>query len=71
MNTAMHWASGWGNAISIGENRPERYNKNLTIRYPIYSQFAGKALRLTFDNYCGTESVTGRGADAYRCKLLF
>lgn len=53
----MHWASVWGNAISIGENRPESYNKNLTIRYPIYSQFGGTALRLTFDNYCGTESV--------------
>ena len=57
MSTSMHWASVWGNAISIGENRPESYNKNLTIRYPIYSQFGGKALRLTFDNYCGTESV--------------
>ncbi len=57
MNTSMHWASVWGNAISIGENRPESYNKNLTIRYPIYSQFGGEALRLTFDNYCGTEAV--------------
>ncbi len=57
MSTSMHWASVWGNAISIGENRPESYNKNLTIRYPIYSQFGGTALRLTFDNYCGTEAV--------------
>lgn len=57
MSTSMHWSSVWGNAISIGENRPESYNKNLTIRYPIYSQFGGKALRLTFDNYCGTEAV--------------
>ncbi len=54
----MHWASVWGNAVSIGENRPESYNKNITFRYPIYTQFGGKALRLTFDNYCGTESVT-------------
>ena len=53
-----HWASVWGNAISIGENRPESYNKNLTIRYPVYSQFGGEAVRLTFDNYCGTEAVT-------------
>lgn len=53
-----HWASVWGNAISIGENRPESYNRNLTFRYPIYSQFGGKAVRLTFDNYCGTEPVT-------------
>lgn len=58
MESMMHWASVWGNAISIGENRPESYNKNLTFRYPIYSQFGGKAVRLTFDNYCGTEPVT-------------
>lgn len=55
---SQHWASVWGNAISIGENRPESYNKNLTFRYPIYSQFGGTAVRLTFDNYCGTEPVT-------------
>ncbi len=58
MNNGLHWASVWGNAISIGENRPESYNKNLTIRYPIYSQFGGKAIRLTFDNFCGTDDVT-------------
>lgn len=58
MNNSMHWASVWGNAISIGENRPESYNKNLTFRYPIYSQFGGEAVRLTFDNYCGTEDVS-------------
>lgn len=58
MNENFHWASVWGNAISIGENRPEAYNRNLTFRYPIYSQFGGKAVRLTFDNYCGTEAVT-------------
>ncbi len=58
MSEFLHWASVWGNAISIGENRPESYNKNLTFRYPIYSQFGGKAVRLTFDNYCGTEAIT-------------
>lgn len=55
---SMHWASIWGNAVSIAENRPESYSKNITLRYPIYSQFEGSALRLTFDNYCGTESIT-------------
>ena len=54
----QHWASVWGNAISIGENRPEGYNRNITFRYPIYSQFGGTAVRLTFDNFCGTEPVT-------------
>lgn len=55
---SMHWASIWGNAVSIAENRPESYSKNITLRYPIYSQFEGSALRLTFDNYCGTEPIT-------------
>lgn len=57
-NEAMHWASVWGNAVSIAENRPESYSKNITLRYPIYSQFGGDAVRLTFDNYCGTEPIT-------------
>ena len=51
------WVSVWGNAVSVAENRPERYAKNITLRYPIRVPFAGSALRLTFDNYCGTESV--------------
>ena len=54
----QHWASIWGNAVSIAENRPERYAKNITIRYPVRIPFDGAALRLTFDNYCGTEPVT-------------
>ena len=52
------WVSVWGNAVSIAENRPERYAKDITLRYPIASPFAGSAVRLTFDNYCGTEPVT-------------
>ena len=53
-----HWASVWGNAVSVAENRPESFSKNITLRYPISSQFEGEALRLTFDNYCGTEAIT-------------
>ena len=53
-----HWTSIWGNAVSIAENRPERYAKNITIRYPIRVPFDGSAIRLTFDNYCGTEPIT-------------
>ena len=56
-NNLMHWASIWGNAVSIGENRPESYGKNITLRYPIYSAFDGDAIRLTFDNYCGTDAI--------------
>ena len=52
------WVSVWGNAVSVAENRPERYAKDITIRYPIHIPFAGSALRLTFDNYCGTEPIT-------------
>lgn len=52
------WVSVWGNAVSVAENRPERYAKDITIRYPIHIPFGGEALRLTFDNYCGTEPVT-------------
>lgn len=58
MINSMHWASVWGNAVSIGENRPESYSKNITLRYPVYCQFPGDAIRLTFDNYCGTEVIT-------------
>ena len=53
-----HWVSVWGNAVSVAENRPERYARDITIRYPIHIPFDGDALRLTFDNYCGTETVT-------------
>lgn len=54
----IKWVSVWGNAVSVAENRPERYAKDITIRYPIHIPFAGEAVRLTFDNYCGTEPIT-------------
>ena len=58
MEQRSHWVSVWGNAVSVAENRPERYAKNITIRYPIHVPFGGSGLRLTFDNYCGTEPIT-------------
>ena len=58
MNQSRRWVSVWGNAVSVAENRPERYAKNITIRYPIHVPFGGQAIRLTFDNYCGTEPIT-------------
>ncbi len=58
MKPHNHWVSVWGNAVSVAENRPERYAKDITIRYPIHIPFHGSAVRLTFDNYCGTEPVT-------------
>ena len=58
MEHNQHWVSVWGNAVSVAENRPERYAKDITIRYPVHVPFSGTALRLTFDNYCGTEPIT-------------
>ena len=58
MEQKQKWVSVWGNAVSVAENRPERYAKDITIRYPIHIPFAGEAIRLTFDNYCGTEPIT-------------
>ena len=54
----QHWVSVWGSAVSVAENRPERYAKDITIRYPILVAFSGTGIRLTFDNYCGTEPIT-------------
>ena len=58
MSEHQHWVSVWGNAVSVAENRPERYAKDITIRYPILIPFNGAGVRLTFDNYCGTEPIT-------------
>lgn len=58
MEQTQKWVSVWGNAVSVAENRPERYAKDITIRYPVHIPFAGQAIRLTFDNYCGTEPIT-------------
>lgn len=58
MNENQRWVSVWGNAVSVAENRPERYARNITIRYPIHIPFSGTGVRLTFDNYCGTEPIT-------------
>ena len=58
MKQHIKWVSVWGNAVSVAENRPERYAKDITIRYPIHIPFSGSAIRLTFDNYCGTEPIT-------------
>lgn len=51
------WVSVWGNAISIVDNKPESYAKNITLRYPILMPFDGNQIRLTLDNFTGTETV--------------
>ena len=57
MKPHTNWVSVWGNAVSVAENRPERYARDITIRYPIHIPFDGAGVRLTFDNYCGTEPI--------------
>ena len=58
LSATKHWCSIWGNAMSISENRPEMYAKDITLRYDITSPFKGNKIKLTFDNYCGTEPIT-------------
>lgn len=58
MKNTKHWVSIWGNAASISDNKPERYTKDLTLRYSVYVPFSGEAIRLTFDNFNGKEEVT-------------
>ncbi|MBQ2115467.1 MAG: hypothetical protein II193_02635 [Lachnospiraceae bacterium] len=57
-NRFTKYVSMWGNAISIADRRPENYAKDLTLRYPIKPMLSGDRLKLTFDNFCGTEPVT-------------
>ena len=64
----LKFVSTWGNATSVGNRRPENYAKNLTLRYPIRPMFDGEALRVTFDNFCGTEAITI--TEAYAAKTL-
>lgn len=52
------YVSIWGNAISIADRKPENYTKDLTLRYPIHPVFQGDKIRITLDNFCGTETVT-------------
>ena len=52
------YVTTWGNAISIADRRPENYAKDLTLRYPIRPMFDGDNIKITLDNFCGTEPVT-------------
>ena len=51
------YVSMWGNAISIADRKPENYAKDLTLRYPIHPVFDGDKLKITLDNFCGTQPV--------------
>lgn len=56
-----HWCAVWGNAMSITDHRVGTHSKDITLRYPITLPFAGSQIRLTLDNFCGTEDVTIEG----------
>lgn len=51
------YVTTWGNAISIADRKPENYAKDLTLRYPVRPMFDGDKLKITLDNFCGTEAV--------------
>lgn len=57
MEQNTKWVTAWGNAISIADRRPENYARNLTLRYPVKMLLNGSAIRITLDNFCGTEAV--------------
>ena len=52
------WITAWGSAVSIADRRPAMYAKDLTLRYPLLMTLSGSAVRITLDNFCGTEAVT-------------
>ena len=52
------WVSLWGNAVSQPVHHPERYARDVTLRYIIMPTLDGEALRLTFTNYEGGETVS-------------
>ncbi len=52
------WISVWGNALSRPIENPERYAKDLTLRYVITPTLNGEKVRLTFSNFEGYEGVT-------------
>lgn len=57
MNNCSKWVTVWGNAISIAERRPGSFAKNLTLRYPVKIMLGGEKIRITLDNFCGTEPI--------------
>lgn len=52
------YVTTWGNAISIADRRPENYARDLTLRYPVRPMFDGSKIKITLDNFCGTQPVT-------------
>ena len=53
MKQHSNWVSVWGNAVSVAENRPERYAKDITIRYPVHIPFSS----LLVISSCSSEGI--------------
>lgn len=53
----MKWVTMWGNAQSKVLPSPQRYAKDLTLRYPIFVPFSGDKIKITLDNYCVDEDI--------------
>lgn len=51
------WVALWGNAMSIVTHQPQQYAKHITLRYPITCALGGDRVRLTLDNFTGSEAV--------------
>ena len=59
------WTACWGNASSIHEQTEARYSKDLTLRYPLFMPFGGKALRFHFSNLTGTDAIMIKACVSY------
>ena len=51
------WVSVWGQAMSITEQNPGGYAKEITLTYPVLMPLDGNEVKLTFDNFTGFEDV--------------
>jgi lysophospholipase L1-like esterase len=58
MNTTTKWTTMWANAMSIADNEPAMYAKDITLRYPVFCPLDATSLRFTFDNFTGKEPIT-------------
>lgn len=65
------WVAIYGNAVSITENKPEGYAKDITLRYPIYVPFDGEKIKITLDNYCGKDDISISKTVFYNGKDFF
>lgn len=66
-NNYTKWVAAWGTATSIADQTPNRYAKDITLRYSVFICFNGSKLRFRFSNLTGTEPIS---FEAYAAKSL-